>query len=700
MERTKAERIDFASFNWLTIVKFMDVPGLSSDTRSLADVHSSVGTSQVSFWKRMFAFAGPAYLVSVGYMDPGNWATDLEGGARFGYRLLWVLVMSNAMAILLQTLSARLGIVSGRDLAQACRETYPRRVNLTLWALCEIAIAACDLAEVLGAAIGLNLLFHIPLLAGVLLTAADTLLLLWFQSFGIRTLEAFVLALITVIAACFCIEIIWARPSVSEMVTGLVPRLDRNSLYVAIGHPGSDRDAAQPVPALRAGADPQDRPHDRRKAGGLPLQPDRFGGGAQRRPAGERGHPDLAAAVFFKRGIVVTEIQQAHYLLVPLLGTSMAGVMFAVALLCSGQSSTLTGTLAGQIVMEGFLNFRMRPWLRRLITRSLAIIPAALTIYFAGEKSTFGLLLLSQVILSMQLPFAIVPVDPLHQRSRPNGFVPQLQVGSGSGLDGRRHYHRSQLLAGLAGDRRVGRCRRTLGTAGLDCGRAGGPVPAGIAVLDHVRTVVSTGRARRGRAPVELPETAGASAAEAPVYHRILVPLDHTDLDRLAVSHAAAMARLYSAQLFLLHVEEGVTSQIYGPEASTAEVEAGEEYLERIAQSLRDQGIGGRDVDLALGLPDARDRPLRQGDPARPGDHGSPRPRRPEGPHLRQHDQSRPPPPRAAHADRSPGKSLRVGTRRPNTVSEKHSRGPERQHKYPVSNEIYWQANCSFRLRA
>src|SRR5690348_1241199 len=207
---------------------------VGSDARSLADVHASVGTGQLSFWRRMFAFAGPAYLVSVGYMDPGNWATDLEGGARFGYQLIWVLVMSNAMAILLQTLSARLGIVNGRDLAQACREAYPRRVSLALWGLCEVAIAACDLAEVLGAAIGLNLLFHIPLLAGVLITAADTLLLLWFQSFGIRTIEAFVLALISIIAACFCIEIIWAKPAISEMVTGLAPRITKENLSIIV----------------------------------------------------------------------------------------------------------------------------------------------------------------------------------------------------------------------------------------------------------------------------------------------------------------------------------------------------------------------------------------------------------------------------------------------------------------------------------
>src|SRR5438270_2178928 len=208
---------------------------ITNATPSLADVHSSVGTSQVSFWRRMFAFAGPAYLVSVGYMDPGNWATDLEGGARFGYQLLWVLVMSNAMAILLQTLSARLGIIRGLDLAQACRVAYPRPVSMCLWVLCEIAIAACDLAEVLGAAIGLNLLFHLPLLAGVILTAADTLLVLWFTRLGIRVVEAFVLVLIATIAGCFAFEIFLARPDAAAVVTGLIPRLNSHSLYLAVG---------------------------------------------------------------------------------------------------------------------------------------------------------------------------------------------------------------------------------------------------------------------------------------------------------------------------------------------------------------------------------------------------------------------------------------------------------------------------------
>src|SRR5438105_9648043 len=377
---------------------------------SLPEVNASVKTAWPTAMRRMFAFAGPAYLVSVGYMDPGNWATDLEGGARFGYQLMWVLVMSNAMAVLLQTLSARLGIVRGRDLAQACREAYPRPVNLALWGLCEIAVAACDLAEVLGAAIGLNLLFHIPLLFGVLITAADTLLLLWFQSFGIRTIEAVILALIAVMAGCFCIEVFWARPSAGEMFTGLFPVLNRDSLYLAITMLGA---TVMPHNIYLHSALVQTRSIGHTES--------------EKRTACRYNLVDsvvalngamfvniailvLAAAVFFKRGIIVTEIQQAHVLLVPLLGTGLAGVLFAVALLCSGQSSTLTGTLAGQIIMEGYLNFRMRPWLRRLITRSLAIIPAALTIYFAGEKSTYQLLILSQVILSMQLPFAVIPL--------------------------------------------------------------------------------------------------------------------------------------------------------------------------------------------------------------------------------------------------------------------------------------------------
>jgi manganese transport protein len=560
------------------------------DVRSLAEVHSTVVTSQVSFWKRMFAFAGPAYLVSVGYMDPGNWATDLEGGARFGYRLLWVLVMSNAMAILLQTLAARLGIVGGRDLAQACRETYPRKVSVALWVLCEVAIAACDLAEVLGAAIALNLLFHIPLLFGVLLTAADTLLLLWFQSFGIRMIEAVILSLIAVMAGCFCIELFWAKPAAGELFTGLIPNLNRNSLYLAVTMLGATV-----------------MPHNMYLHSAL-VQTRSIGTSeAAKRTACRYNLVDsvvalngamfvnvailvLASAVFFKRGIIVTEIQQAHVLLVPLLGTGMAGVLFAVALLCSGQSSTLTGTMAGQVVMEGFLNFRMRPWLRRLITRSLAIIPAAFTIYFAGDKSTLGLLLLSQAVLSMQLPFAIIPL--IHFTSDRNrmgsfanrGWVLILAWASAFivvGLNLWLAYNSIGEWLAAAGE------WRTL--VWLVTIPAGGGL---ILLLIWITVEPIVNRSYKpGRASAMVPETAGAEAAAAPVYQRILVPLDHTALDRLAVGHAAAMAKLYGAKVYLLHVEEGVTSQVYGGESSTAEVELGSQYLERTAQSLRDQGI-------------------------------------------------------------------------------------------------------------
>ena len=560
-----------------------------ADPRSLAEVHSSVGTAQLSFWRRMFAFAGPAYLVSVGYMDPGNWATDLEGGARFGYRLLWVLVMSNGMAILLQTLAARLGIVSGRDLAQACRETYPRPMAQALWVLCEIAIAACDLAEVLGAAIALQMLFHIPLLIGVILTGADTLLLLAFQSFGIRTIEAFILALISVIAVCFCIEVFWAKPAWSELFTGLAPRLNGTSLYLAIGILGA---TVMPHNLYLHSALVQTRSIGRDEK--------------SKRTACRFNLIDsvvalngamfvncailvLAAAVFFKHGIVVTEIQQAHELLVPLLSSSLAGVIFALALLASGQSSTLTGTLAGQIIMEGFLNLRMRPWLRRLITRSIAIIPAALTIKFMGDRSTLDLLLLSQVIISMQLPFAVIPLIHFtndRRRMGPfanRGWVKVLAWSCAAVILGLNFWLAGQAIGDWLANAGPWRTAIRLVTI---------PAALGLAVLllwVLAEPLIRAWGRKYGRAPVVLPEAAAKAAALE--YRRILVTLDHTALDQLAVSHGAALARIHAAKLYLLHVEEGVTSQVYGPASSTAEVEAGEQYLERIAQLLRDQGL-------------------------------------------------------------------------------------------------------------
>ena len=572
-------------------------PANPANATSLPEVHSSVGVAQPSLWRRMFAFAGPAYLISVGYMDPGNWATDLEGGARFGYQLLWVLVMSNAMAVLLQTLSARLGIVTQRDLAQACRENYPRMISYALWILCEIAIAACDLAEVLGAAIGLKLLFGIPVLIGVFLTAADTLLILWFTRLGIRFIEAFILSLVTVITGCFLFELLFAQPSPAELITGLIPRLSDRSLYVAIGILGATV-----------------MPHNLYLHSAL-VQTRRIGSSAaEKRTACRFNLIDsavalngamivncailiLAAAVFFKRGIVVTEIEQAHQMLTPLLGGAAASALFAIALLCSGQSSTLTGTLAGQIVMEGFVNLRIRPWLRRLITRSLAVIPAALTIYYVGERGTYDLLILSQVVLSMQLPFAVLPlVHFTSDRKRMGEFVSPKWVRILAWVT-------AVLILGLNIRLAAMQISEWLAAAGPY--RAWlwlvlAPVLLGLALLvlwiAFEPVLPAAMRKFRAVAVPELPEPAIADLV-APTYTSILLPLDHTRRDQDAVAHAAALARSHNSKLHLLHVEEDVTSRIYGAMSSTAEVEAGRRYFDQILDRLRGAGI---DAELTV----------------------------------------------------------------------------------------------------
>ncbi|HYM21156.1 MAG TPA: Nramp family divalent metal transporter [Candidatus Kapabacteria bacterium] len=381
---------------------------------SLAEVHQSVEVpstgTRTNFFRRLLAFGGPAYLISVGYMDPGNWATDLEGGARFGYALLWILLLSNLMALLLQTLSARLGIVTGRDLAQACRDEYPKPVTIALWVLCEIAIAACDLAEVLGTAIAINLLFGLHLLWGVLITSLDAFVLLGLQRLGMRKLEAAIISLVLLIGCCFIIEIALSSPDWGGAAHGLVPTLPIGSLVIAIGIIGA---TVMPHNLYLHSALVQTRQFEQSVDG--------------KRQACKYNFLDslialngaffinaailiLASAVFFSRGQIVTEIQQAHALLSPLLGTVLAGVVFAVALLASGQSSTVTGTLAGQIVMEGFLHLRIRPVVRRIITRLIAIIPAVIVIAALGESSTLPLLIASQVILSLQLSFALIPL--------------------------------------------------------------------------------------------------------------------------------------------------------------------------------------------------------------------------------------------------------------------------------------------------
>jgi manganese transport protein len=368
-----------------------------------------------SFFRKMIAFAGPGYLVAVGYMDPGNWATDLGGGSRYGYTLLSAVLISSLMAIFLQALSAKLGIATGRDLAQACREHYSRRTTAVLWVLCEIAIAACDLAEVLGSAVALKLLFGLPLLAGVLLTGFDVLLVLALQGRGFRVLETLVITLIMTIGACFAYEIFFARPLWIEAARGFIPTFqilkDREMLYLAIGILGA---TVMPHNLYLHSSIVQTRAFALNVEG--KREAIRFATLDSTLALGfslfiNAAILVLGAAAFHVRGMNdVADISQAYQLLTPVLGVSFASVLFAAALLCSGQNSTLTGTLAGQICMEGFLHWRLRPWLRRLITRSMAIIPAAIVIGFMGEGRVTSLLILSQVILSFQLPFAVVPL--------------------------------------------------------------------------------------------------------------------------------------------------------------------------------------------------------------------------------------------------------------------------------------------------
>ncbi len=368
-----------------------------------------------SFFRKMIAFAGPGYLVAVGYMDPGNWATDLGGGSRYGYTLLSAVLISSLMAIFLQALSAKLGIATGRDLAQACREHYSRRTTAILWVLCEIAIAACDLAEVLGSAVALKLLFGLPLLAGVLLTGFDVLLVLALQGRGFRVLETLVITLIMTIGACFAYEIFFARPLWIEAARGFLPTIqilkDREMLYLAIGILGA---TVMPHNLYLHSSIVQTRAFHLSAEG--KREAIRFATLDSTIALGlslfiNAAILVLGAAAFHVRGMNdVADISQAYQLLTPVLGVSFASVLFAAALLCSGQNSTLTGTLAGQICMEGFLHWRLRPWLRRLITRSMAIIPAAIVIGFMGEGRVTSLLILSQVILSFQLPFAVVPL--------------------------------------------------------------------------------------------------------------------------------------------------------------------------------------------------------------------------------------------------------------------------------------------------
>ena len=556
---------------------------------SLSEVHETVDTTSTHrpVWRRILSFFGPAYLVSVGYMDPGNWATDLAGGSQFGYKLIWVLLMSNLMALLLQSLSARLGIVRRRDLAQANRETYPKKVNIALYVLAEIAIAATDLAEVLGMAIGLQLLTGIPLIWGVLITVLDTFLLLLLQRLGMRKMEAFIIGLVFIIGMSFLIEIILAKPDLAEVATGFVPSIPNNTaLYIAIGIIGA---TVMPHNLYLHSALVQTRKIKRDKDGikralrlnfldsAIALNLAFFVNAAIL---------VLAATVFFKTGRTdVAEIKDAHHLLDELLGTKLAPALFAIALIASGQSSTVTGTLAGQIVMEGYLRLRINPWLRRLMTRLVAIIPAVIVILINGESNIDSLLILSQVILSLQLGFAIIPL--IH-------FVSDKKK---MGIFGIKPF--VQVLAWLITAILVYLNIRMVSGEAIDYFNSSDNVFWKIVIISGGIIFVSLllisilypllkGRHRDVAIQVH-PEAEQLDVLPVPQYYRIVVSLEFSERDRILLAHALGQGNP-NTTFILIHIVESVPARIYDNESDDLETVKDKEHLASYVKQLKDQG--------------------------------------------------------------------------------------------------------------
>lgn len=565
--------------------------------KSLSEVHSSIDTRNKSgFWKKLFAFLGPAYLVSVGYMDPGNWATDIAGGSQFGYKLLWVLLMSNLMALLLQSLSAKLGLVRGLDLAQASRQEYPRVINFFNWILAEIAIAACDLAEVIGMAIGLQLLFNLPLLAGVSISVADTILLLVLQRYGIRKMEAFILALVTTIGLAFIAELIFAKPDGIELVKGFIPSMPNNTaLYIAIGIIGA---TVMPHNLYLHSSLVQTRKINRSLAGikeaikfnfidtFIALNMALFVNAAIL---------ILAAAAFFTTGHnEVSEIQDAHHLLNDILG-STAPTLFAIALIAAGQSSTLTGTLSGQIVMEGYLNLRIQPWLRRLITRLIAIIPAFLVIYFLGEGATGELLILSQVILSLQLGFAVIPLIHLTSNKKQMGvFANKLWL---------------KILAWLiAGIIVVLNAKLVIETMSEWISHSENPlvyyltvvpivIAAGVLLIYiTVAPIIKKEKHKVTHTPDGLP--AELNITDTNQYKRIAISVDFSMSDSKAISSAFSQGGK-NAEYILIHIVETAGARMMGHEIDDLETVSDKSNLEKYKSDLTEKGYS---VQTKLGF--------------------------------------------------------------------------------------------------
>lgn len=572
---------------------------------SLSEVHESVIVPpKVSSWRRWLAITGPALMVSVGYMDPGNWATDIAGGSRYSYALIWVLLMSNLMAILLQSLAARLGIVSRRDLAQVCHEDYPPIVNIPLYILAEVAITACDLAEVIGSAIALQLLFGIPLFYGVILTALDTFLLLLLSHAGIRKLESVVVSLVGTIGVAFFIEILLGKPDWRGIVHGFVPSLpDASALYIAIGILGATV-----------------MPHNLYLHSSL-VQTRKIGRDREEVKKTLRWNTIdtslslniaflinaailvMAASVFHRNGYFeVAEIQDAHRLLEPLLGASIAPIAFAIALLASGQSSTITGTLAGQIVMEGYLNLRIRPWLRRLITRLLAVVPAILVIAYYGENSTGAMLVLSQVILSLQLPFAIIPlIHSVADKKRMGEFA-----------IGRKIQALAWVVAGIILALNIKLIVDQIGAWIAEAGEEAWvlevtvvPFTIGLGIL--LLYVILHPWLRRqnglriGSVHPPIPQSASMLQTPEP-YKHIAIALDFSGKDEKLLTESLRFIDKSQTKLTLLHVVESPVARRLGAEGEDLETLEDQELLKKLAQTMLDNGVQ-TDWQIASGEP-------------------------------------------------------------------------------------------------
>jgi manganese transport protein len=536
--------------------------------------------------RRLLAFVGPAYLVSVGYMDPGNWATDIEGGARFGYMLIWVLLMSNLMAILLQALCSRLGIVTGLDLAQGCRREYPRPLNLFLWLLAEIAIAATDLAEVLGTIVGLNLLFGLPLLWGCAVTAFDTFLLLALQRLGMRKMEAFIVMLVATIGGCFLIEVYLAKPDWGGIAAGFVPHLDPSALYVAIGMIGA---TVMPHNLYLHSSLVQSRAVSNTITGKKEACKFNLIDSAVALNAAFLVNAAIlimAAADFHSRGIVVTEIQQAHSLLDGLLGTNLAPIAFAVALLAAGQSSTITGTLSGQIIMEGFLNMRMRPWLRRLLTRGIALVPAVIVLAVAGDNGLYRLLILSQVILSLQLPFATIPLIHFTSDTKKMGVFANrtwIKVVAWSIAAIIVALNLKLVFDELSGW--LGSSPAWIWVVVMI------PLTLILGVLAYITFGPLFRPGRTWESAITTDAHLVADAIEPLQIKHIGVALQHAAGDAVIVSAAVAEARVHRARLTLLHVVDAPGTILLGRESWSLHGAEDESYLESLTREVEERDL-------------------------------------------------------------------------------------------------------------